>query len=320
MCAYASTHRAQTSVAFEVFVVDNASVDGSAEMVAREYPWVRLLANAANIGFPRANNQAIPLARGRYVLLLNPDTEPLNGAIDRLVSYLDAHPAAGAAGARLEGEDGSIHYAGARSFPTPSNLLWDLLGLSTLLPHSRRFGASWLRWWDHDDTRPVPVISGSCMMIRRGPLIQVGMLATDVFMYMEDYELCYRLWRQGQPVHYVHTARIRHFGGRSSRQLPERLLPFKLMIDGCLVFMARHYGRRATWTLRCFLVLAAVTRLALVSGPAAPVVRRRKGSQDFDVFRARTVWLLRRGLGLTGPLPPIPVPVSPLAGSVMLDE
>jgi GT2 family glycosyltransferase len=193
---------------FETFVVDNASPDDSAGMVAAEFPSVRLIANTDNAGFTRANNQALRLACGRHVVILNPDTEPEPGSLTLMVRFLDEHPDAGACGPKLLNSDGSLQTNGRR-FPTP----WrEFLGVSGLRRLDRAGFDRRLEYGrtDFDVTCRVDVVSGACLMVRRDVMERVGMLDERFYMFYEEYEWCWRMRRAGWVVYYVADSRVTH--------------------------------------------------------------------------------------------------------------
>ncbi|OQA45471.1 MAG: N-acetylglucosaminyl-diphospho-decaprenol L-rhamnosyltransferase [Chloroflexi bacterium ADurb.Bin325] len=200
----------------EIIVVDNASSDGSTTLVRERFPGVQLIENAANVGFARANNQAIALAQGRYVLLLNSDTVVHPGALAALVGFMDAHPAAGACGPRLLNADGTLQPA-AHPMLTPGRELWRLLFLERLYPRATYP----MHRWDTVTPRRVEVIKGACLLLRRAALDQIGLLDESYFMYTEEVDLCYRLAEAGWELWYVPIAEIVHFGGSSTRQAHE---------------------------------------------------------------------------------------------------
>lgn len=202
----------------EVFVVDNASTDGSLETVRARFPWVRLIENSHNVGFARANNQAIALCQGRHVLLLNSDTEVHEAALHTLVAFLDANPKAGAAGARLLNDDGSLQLS-CQPMLTPGREFWRLSYLEQLSPQATYPQAE----WDTHTPRRVDVIKGACLLLRRAALDQVGVLDDRYFMYTEEVDLCYRLAQAGWELWYVPEAEVTHFGEASSRQVAEAM-------------------------------------------------------------------------------------------------
>jgi GT2 family glycosyltransferase len=199
----------------EVVVVDNGSSDGSPAMVAAEFPWVILIRNAGNAGFARASNQGIDAARGPLLLLLNPDTLLIPGALVTLMRFMREHADAGAAGACLLNPDGSLQ---ASAYPSPGLLreFWRLFHLDGLM----RLSTYPLEKWGAAPHR-VDVAQGACLALRREALDQVGALDEEFFMYTEEVDLCRRLWRAGWTVNWVPGARVVHLGGQSTMQLRE---------------------------------------------------------------------------------------------------
>jgi GT2 family glycosyltransferase len=227
----------------EIIVVDNASTDGSAEMVAAEFPQATLIRNATNIGFARANNQGICLARGRYVLLLNADTVVPPGALAALVDFMDAHPQAGACGPRLLHPDGTPQpYAFGRD-PTPVYLLWR--GLNRLLFHR------YVHDWATDQVQEAEWVSGACLIVRREAIEQIGGLDENIFMYFEDNDWCLRLRRAGWRVYYNPQASITHLGGQSVKQNSQARTAYYRSLE---YFYAKHYGLLARSLLKIGLV------------------------------------------------------------------
>jgi GT2 family glycosyltransferase len=197
----------------EVIVVDNASSDGSARMVRERFPQVYLIENQTNVGFACANNQAMQRCRGRFVLLLNSDTRVLSDALGQLVAFLEGHPRAGAAGPTLLNGDGSLQPS-CHPMLTPAREFWRLIFLDTLL-HRATYGAG---FWNSSLPRPVEVIKGACLMLRREALSEVGLLDETYFMYTEEMDLCLRLAQAGWQLWWVPAAQIIHYGEASSRQ------------------------------------------------------------------------------------------------------
>ncbi|MBI4504349.1 MAG: glycosyltransferase family 2 protein, partial [Chloroflexi bacterium] len=186
----------------EVCVVDNASIDGSADLVRARFPQAALIGCATNRGYAYANNLALRQARGRHVLLLNPDTVLPPKALRTLVGILDGDPTLGAVGPKLVRPDGSLDLACRRSFPTPEIALYRMLGLSHRFPRSRRFARYNLTYLDPDQPAEVDAVVGACMAIRGAALRQVGLLDERFFMYGEDLDLAYRLKQAGWRVRY----------------------------------------------------------------------------------------------------------------------
>ena len=169
-------------VSFEVFVVDNNSHDGSADMVRAEFPEVKLIENAENRGFAAASNQAIRMASARYMLLLNPDTIVLDDAISRCVGYADLHPDVGVVGCQVLEDEHRISPTGF-SFPTPLTVFLELSGLSRAFPRSRLFGRPEYGWWDRTSEQDVDVVAGMFMLVRREAIAQVGLMDESYFVY-----------------------------------------------------------------------------------------------------------------------------------------
>lgn len=170
--ALRSVVRAAAALRVEVFVVDNNSVDGSVEMVRAQFPDVHVIANEANVGFSTANNQAIRQARGRYLLILNPDTILQEDTLSVLVRFMEVHPEAGAVGCKILNPDGTFALESRRAFPTPEVAFYRMVGLSRLFPRSRRFGRYNLTYLPADAVCEVDALSGSCMLVRRAALFR----------------------------------------------------------------------------------------------------------------------------------------------------
>lgn len=264
--ALTSVFQALRGMEGEVIVVDNASDDGSAEMVEERFPAATLIRNPRNLGFAAANNAALGRARGRYLLLLNPDTVVQEDTFQTIVRFLDDHPRAGMAGCRILNPDGTLQPACRRSFPTPWVAFTKISGLSALFPNSRIFGRYNLGYLDPEGTYEVDAISGSFMAVRREAFEQVGGLDEEYFMYGEDLDWCYKIRRAGWQVWYVSGTRIIHYKGESIRR--SGLDEVRTFYQAMRIFVDKHHGRnplnglilRAGITLRewvAFLVRAA---------------------------------------------------------------
>ncbi len=231
-----------SAVDVEVLVVDNASSDGSAEMVAAEFPSVRLIRSPRNGGFADGNNQALRVARGEAVLLLNPDTVVERGTLARFLELLSAHPEAGVIGPKLVRPDGSMHLACRRSFPTPSVAFYRISGLARLFPRSPRFGRYNLTFVDPDVAMEVDSVCGACLLVRRAVMDRIGLLDERFFMYGEDLDWCLRTRAAGWTVRYEPSVVVRHQHGAASRQRPMRTtFHFFRAMD---LFYRKHYVHR----------------------------------------------------------------------------
>jgi hypothetical protein len=241
-------------------VVDNGSTDGSAEMVRRRFPDVHLIANPTNAGFAAANNQGIRAAGGRYVCLLNSDTEVCPGALDTLTAFMEAQPRAGASGPRLLNPDGSLQ-ASAHPMLTPEREFWRLMFLDRLWPQATYP----LESWDSATPRKVEVIKGACLMLRCGALDQVGPLDESYFMYTEEVDLCYRLAQASWSLWWVPEAAVIHHGEASTRQAREEM--YIQLYRSKLQFYRKFGGEDRARRFRRYLRLAYTPRwLATAAG------------------------------------------------------
>lgn len=198
---------------YEALVVDNDSRDGTEAMVAAEFPWVTVLVNTSNFGFARACNQAMRRSGAEFLLLLNNDTLVEVGAFAALVSFMRAHPRTGICGPKVLNADGTLQKQCRRSFALPWDLFCYFTGLGALFPRSRLFARYLMTYMDEDETHEADAVSGSCMLIRRAVIDQVGYLDEQFFAYQEDADLCFRARQAGWQVHYVPVARVVHLGG-----------------------------------------------------------------------------------------------------------
>jgi N-acetylglucosaminyl-diphospho-decaprenol L-rhamnosyltransferase len=200
----------------EVFVVDNRSSDGSAQMVEREFPKVHLIANTENLGFAAANNQAFRLARGRYIVLLNPDAFVKPGALQAAVSFMERTPGCGICGGRLVDLDGHLDPS-ARRFPTWPAKLSTLTGMSSRYPGSPVFNRHDFGGFAHDRHREVDWVPGTFVVLRQRMLAQIGLFDERFFIYYEETDLCLRARKNGWTVFFVPEAEVVHIGGASSK-------------------------------------------------------------------------------------------------------
>lgn len=207
----------------EFIVVDNGSMDGTVEMLHQEFPEVICIENDSNLGFTRPMNQALKIATGRYLLLLNPDTLILPDALDILVKFLEAHPEVGICGPKVLNSDYSLQKQCRRGESTPWAVITYFTGLADLFPDSKLFGQYLMSYMDEDKTHPVAGVAGSCMLVRREVIDDIGYLDERFFAYQEDADYCYRAHNAGWKVFYVPEAKIIHYGGLGgSRVQPYR--------------------------------------------------------------------------------------------------
>lgn len=213
-----SAARKRPGLESEIFVVDNASDDGSVEMVRTQFPDVITIENKTNTGFARANNAALSRARGDYILLINPDTLVQEDTIDVMITAFENDPGIGMAGCKILNPDGTLQLACRRGFPTPWVAFAKISGLSALFPGSKLFGKYNVTYRDPDESYEVDAISGSFMMIRRAVYEQTGGLDETFFMYGEDLDWCYRIQQAGWKIQYVSETQIIHYKGESTRR------------------------------------------------------------------------------------------------------
>ncbi|MDA8174099.1 MAG: glycosyltransferase family 2 protein [Nitrospiraceae bacterium] len=209
--------------ACEVIVVDNNSTDGSLEMMAAEFPEITVIRNEKNVGFAKANNQAIKIARGEYLLLLNSDAFATSDAIGSLVRFLDCHSSACIAGPKVLNSDGSLQSKGF-FFPSVFYSIFTLVKMHRIVPH--KFLSRILRhyYWSENETREVDWVSGCCLLVRKDAISQIGPLSEDFFMYCEDVELCFRAKKHGYQVWYVPEAVVTHLNCGSKCENRQELL------------------------------------------------------------------------------------------------
>jgi N-acetylglucosaminyl-diphospho-decaprenol L-rhamnosyltransferase len=264
---YASTRRrAEGDFTFEVCIVDDASSDGSAEMVAAEFPQARLIANAKNVGYPSANNQGLrafgfpesPIAR--FALLLNSDTELPLDALAQMLSFMAERPDAGVAGPKIVLHDGSLDLACRRSFPTPEVSFYRMVGLSRLFPRSPRFGRYNLTYLDPDLVAEVDSVVGAFMLVRAATIAQVGLMDEQFFMYGEDLDWAYRIKKAGWKIYYNPAVTVLHVKRASTRQNPRAQVEFYRAME---IFYRKHYAAQTPWWLHALIVSAISLRQKL---------------------------------------------------------
>nr|WP_320038330.1 glycosyltransferase family 2 protein [uncultured Bacteroides sp.] len=233
-----SLYRAIDQLPVEVFVVDNASLDGSLEYLMPRFPKVNFISNNENVGFACANNQAIALAKGEYILLLNPDTVLGENTITDCLQYMENNPDVGGAGVKMLTGDGSFLPESKRGFPTPMVSLYKLTGISKLFPNSHRFGKYHLRYLDEDECHSVDVLAGAFMFLRKSALDKCGLLDEDFFMYGEDIDLSYRITKAGYKNCYLPFPVI-HYKGESTKK--DSIKYVRVFYEAMMIFFRKHY-------------------------------------------------------------------------------
>jgi GT2 family glycosyltransferase len=243
----------------QVIVVDNASADGSVEMVRSEYPHVRLVVNDENRGFTAANNQGLALGEGRYLLLLNPDTEVVGDALATMVRHMDAHPEVGVVGPQLCYPDGSLQPS-RRRFPTLATGLVESTVVQEWWRDNRILRRYYMADTADDAIQAVDWVVGACLLVRREAYEQVGGLDEGFFMYSEEMDWCRRIKNAGWEVVYLPTAMVVHHEGKSSEQVvPARHIHFQ---SSKVRYFDKHHGAFQGQALRWFLLATYVFQLA----------------------------------------------------------
>ena len=235
-----SVFAASKNITTEIFVVDNNSVDGSVQMVKEKFQEVHLIENKKNTGFSYANNQAIRIAKGEYILLLNPDTVVEEDTFEKVVAFMDNHPEAGGLGVKMLDGKGKFLPESKRGLPTPAVAFYKIFGLSKLFPKSKIFGKYHLGFLDKDKTSEVEILSGAFMLMRKSALEKVGLLDETFFMYGEDIDLSYRLILGGYKNYYFPETRIIHYKGESTKKSSVNyvFIFYKAMV----IFAQKHFS------------------------------------------------------------------------------
>lgn len=237
--ALLSVRRASNGIAMEVFVVDNHSVDDSVAMVQEKFSEVTLIANEENVGFSKANNQAIRISKGEYVLLLNPDTVVEEDTFSKCLAFMDTHPDAGALGVKMIDGSGKFLPESKRGFPDPFVAFAKTFGLSRLFPKSRLLNRYHLGYLDKDQTHEVDVLAGAFMLIRKEALDKAGLLDEDFFMYGEDIDLSYRISKCGYKNYYFAGTTIIHYKGESTKK--GSLNYVRTFYQAMIIFARKHF-------------------------------------------------------------------------------
>lgn len=256
-----SVAKALEGIEAEVFVVDNDSKDGSVEMVRKLFPWVKLLENKDNPGFSKANNQAIRLAKGDYILLLNPDTVVEEHTFHKSLEFMDAHPDAGGLGIKMIDGKGNYLPESKRGLPTPWVAFNKIFGLSALFPRSKRFASYYLGHLSADENQEVEVLAGAYMLMPRPVLDKVGLLDEDFFMYGEDIDLSYRITKGGFKNYYLADSTIIHYKGESTKK--GSLNYVRVFYKAMVIFTEKHFSSRFAQFYSLFINLAIYLRAGL---------------------------------------------------------
>ncbi|MBL1212947.1 MAG: glycosyltransferase [Ignavibacteriae bacterium] len=269
-----SLKKAAQNISHEIIIVDNASDDGSVEVIEERYPHVKLIKNEKNIGFGKANNIALSKAEGKFLLLINPDTIVKEDTFEKLIDFINKTDDAGIVGCKVLNPDGTLQLPCRRGFPGPWTSFTKITGLSKLFPKSKLFARYHLTYLDENETYEVDAISGAFMFIKREAYEKVGGFDPDFFMYGEDLDLCYRAQKSGFKVYYFHETEIIHYKGESTKR--SRIDETKVFYNAMHLFVKKHFSAsflvqlilRAAIGLRTMLAFANLYRLIIFAAAA----------------------------------------------------
>ncbi len=256
-----SVNKAAKNLQVEIFVVDNNSVDGSCLMVEQKFSGVTLISNTENVGFAKANNQAIKQSKGEFVLLLNPDTFVQEDTLFKCCEFMRTHPEAGGLGVKMIDGKGNFLPESKRSLPTPSVAFYKVFGLAAIFPKSKIFGRYHLGYLDKEKTHEVEILAGAFMFLRKNVLDKVGLLDETFFMYGEDIDLSYRIIKAGFKNYYYSDTAIIHYKGESTKKgsINYVIVFYKAMI----IFANKHFSVKNAQLYKFLINIAIYLRAAL---------------------------------------------------------
>lgn len=281
----------QTASSLEIFVVDNASSDGSPEMVREHFPDVQLIANQRNRGFAAANNQALDKSSGQYILLLNPDTKVLDGAVDKLVAFLDKESTVGACTSMLLNGDGSLQKNVGNFYSFWGTLLENRI-VPRILPNNKFLAKKFVAFWDHTTQRDIDWARGAVLLFHRKVLDQVGLLDEQFYIYGEEIDYCWRIKKKGWRIVYLPAAKIIHYGQAASSQRKQEM--FIQNYKSFYILLKKHYPvysyllYRARATLYLLPWLLKLALAMLVRGHGSP--KRTEAASLMRVYLASLRW------------------------------
>jgi GT2 family glycosyltransferase len=276
-----SVEKAIKGIEAEVFMVDNASSDGSVEMVRKEFPWVITIANQENTGFSVANNQAMRMANGAYILLLNPDTIIAPETLQVALAFMDDHPEAGGLGARMLDGSGSFLPESKRGLPTPAVAFYKIFGVSAIFPKSPRFSRYHLGHLDPQKIHEVDVLAGAFMLMRKESLDMVGLLDEQFFMYGEDIDLSYRIVQGGYKNYYHPEVKIIHYKGESTKKGSINYV--YVFYRAMVLFARKHFSARFAGIYSVLINMAIWLRASL-SIIKRLIIAIRMPALDFSII------------------------------------
>ena len=256
-----SVYKALSNVSGEVFVVDNNSVDNSIEMVKKKFPETHIIENKINVGFSKANNQGIELAKGKYILLLNPDTVIEEDTLGKVIDFMENNTDAGGLGVHMVDGSGTFLPESKRGLPTPMVAFYKIFGLSTLFPKSKKFGKYHLGYLPEFETNEVEILSGAFMLMRKETLDKVGLLDETFFMYGEDIDLSYRILLGGYKNYYFAETNIIHYKGESTKKSSVNYV--FVFYRAMVIFAEKHFSKKNAKLFSFLINIAIYLRASL---------------------------------------------------------
>ncbi|XOV67906.1 MAG: glycosyltransferase family 2 protein [Fluviicola sp.] len=256
-----SVKKASKGLEIEIIVVDNASKDGSVEMLQEKHSDLQLILNEDNVGFSKANNQGIAIAQGKYVLLLNPDTVVEENSFQKVIEYMDAHPEAGGLGVHMIDGRGNFLPESKRGLPNPMVAFYKIFGLSRIFPRSKRFGQYHLGHLSEFETAEIDILSGAFMLMRKEALDKVGALDEAFFMYGEDIDLSYRIQKGGYKNIYFPRTTIIHYKGESTKKSSVNYV--FVFYRAMVIFAKKHFSGNNAWLFSFLINMAIYFRASL---------------------------------------------------------
>jgi GT2 family glycosyltransferase len=253
--------KAAEHAALELIVIDNNSVDGSEEMMREKFPEITYIFNKENVGFSKANNQGMRIAKGKYVLLLNPDTVVEEFTFRKTIDFMNAHPEAGGLGVRMLDGRGKFLPESKRGLPTPAVAFYKIFGLSSVFPKSRIFGKYHLGYLNEHETHEIEILSGAFMLMRKSVLDEIGLLDEAFFMYGEDIDLSYRIVKAGHKNYYFPDTKIIHYKGESTKKSSVNYV--FVFYRAMIIFAQKHFSQNNAKLFSFLINMAVYFRAAL---------------------------------------------------------
>lgn len=256
-----SVYNSKLNYQFEIIVTDNNSSDGSVQAIIESFPNVKVIENKKNVGFSKANNQAIAASKGRYVLLLNSDTIVNETTLSTMVKFMDKQQDAGATGCKVVLPDGSLDKACHRGFPTPEASFYYMTGLAKKFPNSPKYNSYHKSYLNMNETHEIDCLVGAFMIVRRETIDEIGMLDEEFFMYGEDIDWCYRIKEAGWNIYYVPHVSIVHYKGASSRKKP-----YKIVYEfhrAMYLFHKKHFAKKYNVFINLLVYIGILLKLSI---------------------------------------------------------